>query len=185
MPRTLYPRALGSTRPRFKLLTDDTVLGVQALDPVITVNGQSVEPVFRYNGKDAGSTWSPWGYGEDLTLQAGSPTYNAGSPLSGALDDSVKPDSSSYWQAGNGSFADIGTEDFIFEAIFKTPPSPSGQRFYWKGATSGAAFEIFFIVTGVFYVRIYDGTNVVDFTISGLQGAQWNHLSVESSVGQL
>lgn len=93
------------------------------LSAALTINGITVYPTLRYKGGDATSTiWTPWGYGETLTLQAGTaPTYNNGSPLLGSVDDSVKFNgvADGYYVAKNNSFGDITTEDFVVELVVK------------------------------------------------------------------
>lgn len=93
------------------------------LPPALTINGTTVYPAFRYKGGDAGpSTWNPWGYGQPLTLQAGTaPTYNNGSPLLGNLDDSVLFNGGGYYRDDSGTvtLGDVTTEDIVWEIIYK------------------------------------------------------------------
>ena len=106
--------------PIFSTLdTDNYPPSIANLPAALTINGITVMPTLRYNVGDAnGTNWAPWGYGETLTLQAGTaPTYNNGSPLLGSVDDSVKFNAGGYYQAGNNTFADITTEDFVVEVI--------------------------------------------------------------------
>ncbi|KKL05838.1 hypothetical protein LCGC14_2602030 [marine sediment metagenome] len=70
----------------------DGVSGVDNLDPNLTINGTTVTPTFRYNGKDAnGTDWAPWTYGETLDWVSNGTniSFNQGSPLLGSNDDSV------------------------------------------------------------------------------------------------
>jgi hypothetical protein len=99
--------------PTFRLFEQNVPYGVDNLDPALTINGTTVTPTFRYKGGDAnGTNWAPWGYGETLTLQAGTaPSYNQGSPLLGTNDDSVLFNRGGYYLASNTTFADITTED--------------------------------------------------------------------------
>jgi hypothetical protein len=108
--------------PTFKILEDkDVTAGVHRLNPDLTINGTTVYPMLRYKGGDAnGTNWPAWGYGETLTLQAGTaPSYNQGSPLTGPQDDSVKFNEGGYYKASNNSFADITTEDVVVEMVIK------------------------------------------------------------------
>ena len=112
-------------KPTFFLpLGTEGPIGVSALPAALTINGTTVNPTFRYLGGDAGNTWAADTYGESLTLQAGSPSYNQGSPGMGDTDDSVKGDGTAYWKASSTSFADIDEEDFVFEALVKVPVNP-------------------------------------------------------------
>ncbi|MDC1299926.1 hypothetical protein N8Z24_00305 [bacterium] len=107
------------TPPTFQVFNVKS--GVDNLDPNLAINGTTVTPTFRYKGGDAdGTDWDYWGYGEDLTLQAGTaPTYNDGSPGLGLNDDSVLFNAGGYYLADNNTFADVTTEDLVFECIFK------------------------------------------------------------------
>ena len=94
---------------------------VDNLDPAITTNSITVYPYVRYNAKHAGSLiWKPWGYGDNLVLEAGTaPSYNQGSPLMGKSDDSVKINGGGYYREKIPSTVgkDLTTEDVIFEIV--------------------------------------------------------------------
>jgi hypothetical protein len=107
--------------PTFKILEDkDVTAGVHRLNPDLTINGTTVYPMLRYKGGDAnGTNWPAWGYGETLTLQAGTaPSYNQGSPLTGPQDDSVRINSGGYY-TGSATLGDIGTDDLVIEIVYK------------------------------------------------------------------
>lgn len=98
--------------------------GVGRLPAVLTINGITEYPVLRYTaggGMVDAAAWNPWGYGEALPVVAAgvAPTLRAGSPGLGALDDSVLFNASDYFQAAGNAFADITTEDFVVEVVFK------------------------------------------------------------------
>jgi hypothetical protein len=107
---------------------------VANLPPGLYINGQTVYPTFRYNGRDAtATTWPAWGYGETLTLQAGTaPTYNNGSPLLGSVDDSVKFNAGGYYKADNNALGDITTEDFVDEMVFTLQPASATVAYAGK-----------------------------------------------------
>lgn len=98
---------------------------INQLTPHLTINGSTETPVFRYRGKDAAATgWPAWGYGEDLVFTDGgtNPTYNAG--VAGSFlnpsDDSVKFNEGDWFEGATVNGGQIGTEDFVFEAVVKT-----------------------------------------------------------------
>jgi hypothetical protein len=100
------------------------------LDPALTINGQTVYPTLRYKGQDAtATTWPAWGYGETLSIAGAgaSPTLNAGSPLMGSVDDSVKFNMSKYY---SGGLMGISTEDFVIEILVLQGSSFSSQRVF-------------------------------------------------------
>jgi hypothetical protein len=98
---------------------DNFPSSIANLPAALTINGITVLPTFRYKGGDAGAaTWAPWGYGETLTLQAGTaPTLNNGSPLLGSVDDSVKFNAGGYYKAGNNTFSNRTTQDVVLEYV--------------------------------------------------------------------
>jgi len=104
--------------PTFRIFSE--LSGVDNLDPFLTINGITVEPMFRYKGGDADSTdWNYWTYGEDLTAGGSGGSFNDGSPGLGVNDDSTAPEATRYWVASDNTFADITTEDFVLELVFK------------------------------------------------------------------
>jgi len=95
--------------------------GVDYLNPVLTINGITETPVFRYKGGDASASGLPaWGYGPDLDFASAGddPTYNDGSPLLGANDDSVKFNNGDFFRYdASTTFADITSEDIVMEMV--------------------------------------------------------------------
>jgi hypothetical protein len=120
----MAPREPEMTFVAFDDTPETPINGVARLDTSLTINGTTVEPDFIFsasNGFVDTSEWRPYKYGEALPIVevATPPTIGAGSPLLGPLDDSVKFNSSNYYKAGNNTFADVTTEDFVLEVIFK------------------------------------------------------------------
>lgn len=98
------------------------VNGVDQLDPNLCINGTCQTPDWRYRGGDATSTtWPAWVYGGTLSRVSVStpPTYNAGSPLFGASDDSVLINGSDYYQAATAGTWDVGVKDPVVEAVYE------------------------------------------------------------------
>ncbi|GAG06754.1 unnamed protein product, partial [marine sediment metagenome] len=111
-------------RLAFHLLGNDSC--VSKLSPALTINSVTKMPTFVYYGADAADPWVGEGYGDNLILQAGSPSYGDGAPLLGARSDAVLFDGTAHWQPAASSFADVGTDDFVVEALVRTP-STAGQ----------------------------------------------------------
>ena len=114
--------------PTFTVFKDsprDPINGVGRLPAALTINSITEYPVLRYTaggGMVDVNDWRPWGYGENLdrVVVATAPTINSGSPGLGVLDDSVLFNASGdYFRAGNNTFADITTEDFVIEVVLK------------------------------------------------------------------
>lgn len=135
--------------------------GVYHLDPALTINSQTVYPTLRYTaggGLVDASDWRPWGYGENLDIAgAGAvPTMNTGSPLLGLLDDSVRGEGGKRYDANNGTFADITTEDVVFELILEYSSTgntrlvsklPAGAATGWQFTSEGSK-EAFYAYSG-------------------------------------
>jgi len=122
------------------------------LPAALTINGVTKDPTFRYKGQDAnGTNWAPWGYGETLTLQAGTaPTYNNGSPLLGSVDDSVKFNAGGYY-TGSNTLGNVGTNDFVLEMVIdptvnKDPMVKKNATAGWRMSFSSAASPLFALV---------------------------------------
>lgn len=150
--------------------------GIDNLPAALTINGITVYPMLRYKGQDATSTlWQPWGYGEVLSLQAGTaPTYNNGSPLLGPYDDSVKFNAGGYY-LGSTSLGDIGTEDFVLELIVNTNRAESS---YFIGKLNvGVSWPGWTIYHGNFYLAGLDAApNSFEFGPTSMLANAWAHL---------
>jgi hypothetical protein len=145
---------------------------VERLPAALTINGITVLPTFRYKGGDANAVnWPAWGYGETLTLQAGTaPTLNNGSPLLGQMDDSVKFNGGGNYRA-TGTTGQITTEDFVVEAMF-TWAGTATLRLMDKWSATGwllvaqatTAIEIYFNDGGGIAVEVISGVLVAGVT---------------------
>jgi hypothetical protein len=96
--------------------------GVSLLPGPITINGQTVEPLFRHNGARATvSTFPPDGYGSTFPMVENGAAIlpNQGSPLLGELDDSVKGAGGDYYMMASSDTYQVTTEDIFFESMFK------------------------------------------------------------------
>jgi len=149
--------------------------GVANLSSDLTINGSTVTASYVYYGGDASASgWSARVGGEDLSLVsvATPPTYNDGSPLLGADDDSVKFNGSDYFIAGNQTFGNITTEDFVIEGIIKIDPA-SAPRFLNKyGANQG-----YFAGCSSSAIRVQFGDSVTAKAITSLVLSDycWHH----------
>ena len=128
---------------------------VANLPALLTINSHGEYPSLRFKGEDADSSrWPAWTYGGDLELegQSPAPTYNAGSPLLGAVDDSVKFNNGGYYMDHESdTFADIGTDDFVIEVVFRTnakeaawhifASDDSGSQGWYVGQHTGAIYS--------------------------------------------
>ena len=111
-----------------KVCVDARKRGVDQLNASLTINGTTKTPEYRYKGGDAdGTDWNYWTYGGDLTLLTGTaPSYNQGHPDVGQIGkrwdlntDSVKFNNGGAYGDTGGTIGQIGTEDFVFEIVFK------------------------------------------------------------------
>jgi hypothetical protein len=93
----------------------------------LVLGGPTAWPSFAYNAIHCQSgSWPSWdGYGSTLSpYGSGSTTLNMGSPLNGNYDDSVRQDGSRWW---TGSDGDVAKEDFVVEALVRTPHKSTGN----------------------------------------------------------
>jgi hypothetical protein len=143
--------------------------GVHRLPAALTINGATVYPTLRYKGGDATATqWPAWGYGETLAV-AGTgtaPTLNAGSPLYGPSDDSVRGNGASGGGTtgrtynGTTGLGAVGTNDFVIEYIgdihVLAPVMAS------KSGGGGASVGwVLLSNSGTVAIYIYDGAGVL------------------------
>ncbi|MDP3987427.1 MAG: hypothetical protein Q8P81_04350 [Nanoarchaeota archaeon] len=131
--------------PSFSALDFDKFKSsIENLPAIITSNGISVLPTYRYKAEDAGtSTWKKWGYGEDLTLQAGTaPTISGESNLLGERDYSVVFNAGGYYRNdGSAAFGSIGLNDFVIEIIASHPDPTANDKCVLSKAISVAAWD--------------------------------------------
>lgn len=120
-----------------KFLSGDS--GASNLPTQLTINGQTKDPTFWYEGKDA--TVDEWvaTVGDDLDI-AGSGadvTPDAGAPFTDGTE-SVKFNGGKYHRALDVNFSDLGTDDFVFTAVIKNDgDSTDGLVVKKNGANEG------------------------------------------------
>ena len=164
--------------PTFRLFEPDRALGVDMLGPSLTINGQTVTPMFRYKGGDAdASGWNAWDYGDNLTLveDGTDPTYNDGSPLLGPNDDSVLFNEGDYYQ-GSIDFSNAPTtDDIVIECVLKIRDGGTASNlriFSWKGTTG---MEMYMANNGSSNIFLDDGSDAVYLNIVPDTGS-WVHI---------
>ena len=128
----------GGARPDFAPTFDGG--GVANLDASLTINGITVEPLIRYYGGDAASgTWPAATYGTTLTefLDTNTNSFNEGSPLMGADDDSIllSANAGSRFETSVSATGDLGTGDLALAILFKA--NTGGGTFLGKLSTDG------------------------------------------------
>jgi hypothetical protein len=173
----MFHRLNTRPNPTFKIF-DKIRPGVDQLDASLTINGTTVTPTFRYKGGDADTTdWNYWGYGEDLTYNAGggAVSVNQGSPLLGANDDSVLFDGNAYYNASGNSLADITTEDIVLEFVFNSGDLAATYRPVSKYVgTTG--WEYYIVTSGAGAFSIHDGTDFQQVIHAALDANTWYHV---------
>lgn len=130
---------------------------VANLPAALTINSVTVYPTLRYKGGDAGAvSWPAWGYGETLTLQAGTaPSYNQGSPLLGpaGIDDSVKFNAGGNYRA-TGTTGNVALEDFVVEVLFTFAGGSAARVVARRNGPGGWLFMEVTSTTVEFYLNI-------------------------------
>lgn len=162
-----------SAIPTLRLFSESP--GVDQLDPALTINGTTAYPSIRYRGGDATAlVWPKWEYGATLELQAGTaPSYNQGSPGMGTSDDSVKFNQGGWYQPASSTVGDIGTEDVVFEVVFKTFEFPATIDYVKKRSTAG--YQVATLAAGNFTIALDDGPNVGQPLSAALSANTWYH----------
>lgn len=174
------PNLPAVSMPKLELFATNSRASVDNLDTMLTINGQTIAPFCRYRGGDANAVnLAAWGYGETLTLQAGTaPTYNDGSPLNGTSDDSVKFNAGGYYQAANNTACDIDSEDFVLEVVFKMRESSGAIRLLGKFDTTLGGYYLSMAASSyALRLIVYDGTAAAaSISTSALSVNTWYHV---------
>ena len=138
-----------------------------------------VQPTWRYNGSDATtSAWTPWTDGESLAVVNDGPdvTPGAGSPLMGpsTVDGSVRFNSGDYFQAAGNTFAQVTTEDMVFEFIGQVSAATKYIFNKYTG-TAGAGGYGFLPVAAKLKFLVDDDTTAIGVETATLTGGAWYH----------
>lgn len=144
-----------------------TTNGISQLPSSLTINGTTVDPVFRYEAKNA--TLSDWTAtsGQDLTAGGSGGSVDNSTPFVNNDDKSVDCASSRYWTAGDNNFGDIGTEDFVFECVFKV-----GANYMMHHVALGTGGWL----VGSATLLITDGSTTVNIlNTGGTTSGDWRH----------
>lgn len=149
------------------------VAGIDNLPAALTINGTTVLPTFRYRGGDAdGTDWDAWTYGETLTAAGSGGSFDQGTPWWGDSDYSVDPAGTRYWQASGNTFADVTTEDLVFELVLAYS-STANVRVFGKWGSS--RYAVYSTGTGI-AAYLYDGTNLGLTVSDALVDGHWYHM---------
>jgi hypothetical protein len=120
--------------------------GITSLSRSLTINGATVEPTFWFNGQDANaSTWAPEVGAEtlDIALTGDAPTLGLYTPVADAVSRGVKFNAGTLYE-GDGALANVGTDDFVIEAVIEAPVSTSSQYVFGNvNASFNAGWALF------------------------------------------
>lgn len=161
-----------------------TDFGIAQLSPSLTINGQTETPVLRYVAGDAyDGGWLPDEFGIFLEQSSGTTSsFNKRTPLPG--DFALKFNADAYYGAGveNSDFADITTEDFVIECIFRINTHSANQMLFAKRLSTGGlnGYSIAFVsASKTIYLVNYDADGNYTVCQSGaIAYYGWNHLLV-------
>lgn len=168
----------------FQALAGDSALA--NLPQSLTINGTTVTGSFIYEGKNvsAGNPWTATVGDNLLIAPAGSPSFSAGVPLTSTTDFAVTPNLTS-WQAASSAFADIGTDDFVFEGLIKVSPTTARAQVFYTTTTNVGGWWIRTDnerIQALFYDTDNDltilGTGIGDTTLS-----TWYHFMIFGKQG--
>jgi hypothetical protein len=160
---------------------------VARLSGPITINSQTVNPFFRYNGfAGTVASFPADGYGVAIpTAGAGDdPLIDQPSPLIGATDGSVEGQDGKSWQASLATTYDVTTEDLFFELLFKQNTIPAIVEYilakwaaaagYWASLNSSG--QILLILRGP------GGTYSAGSAVSSIAADTWYYAGIFADV---
>lgn len=115
--------------------------GTDALPAPICINGVCKDPICRYRAKDAtATTWPAWGFGETLTkVEVGADTADEDLPHLGRGEKGRRFNVADYYESATTGACDIGTEDFVIEAVVRTGTNAAASLAFAgkRGAANG------------------------------------------------
>ncbi len=154
--------------------------GIHNLSAALTINSQTVFPMFRYKGQDASASgWPAWGYGADLdyvTPNAGT-QFRFGSPFQGPDDDSVKfagVGSQGFFRCPDTSVGVIGAnEDWWIEALIRAHGGAAVSGGIVSKFGSGARWLWSINTNNTLSFTVSNGTTTITNSISTGTGTPW------------
>ena len=165
-----YLRSLGLD-PTFQLFRDPS--GVDNLDTSLTINSVTETPDLRYKLGDANVTnLVAWGYGATLprVAVATPPTYNSGSPGLGESDDSCDFNASDYYQCGDTTTGNVGTNDIVAKVVFETTGTTSVIA---AKRNAGVGWEIGIDASDRLYLTVQDAGGATTVVSAALTSGRW------------
>jgi hypothetical protein len=154
-------------------------LGVENLNPSLTINGSTELPFLRYiptsDYIDA-NDWEEWTYGENCSIAGAgdAPTLNEGSPLFGTYDDSVLFNEAKYYQCDDTTTGNITTEDIVCEVVFRAKADAGTYRLFGKrAAAAGWIIQINAANKLVFFIQ--DSSGNAQAASAALTDKVWYH----------
>lgn len=160
----------------FKAFSADSALA--NLTSTLTVNGVSVAPLMRYEGKDAtAATWSSVvGPALPIASTGTSPTTATDTPLTSTADKAVRFVGGKVYQSADATSGDLTTEDVLVEALMWVPATVAvSQISAAKRGTSGAGWQLQLSTTVRLAFTISDGVNTGS-AAGQLAAGTWNHI---------
>jgi hypothetical protein len=145
------------------------------LDQNITVNGELVGPVYRFEGKDA--TTSAWvdaasSYSFAINGSGNEVTAGAASIFG---DTCVEINKGKHYVGADNDTGQITDEDFCFEFIFRHPYTGSLQ--IWAKQVAGVGYVLTQSSANLLW-SIGDGTDTLNQTITESTPGAWTHLMI-------
>lgn len=171
-----FPAAVNAGLLPARMLAALQDSGISNLSQNITLFGSEVAPSVRYEAKDiVGTTW-PAVVGDTLSEASTGTSPSAGryAPL---LDSSraVRFEAGKFYQAAEGSTADLGTGDVVIEAIFEKRSNSSGYLFSKWSSVSGNGYG-WLVSTNVVMVVNTDVAGAESPNIINAIPDGWHHL---------
>lgn len=156
--------------------------GIANLPRQLTINGQTKDPTFWYNAADLASASDDWvgEYGETLTAAGSGGTVDLAVPTPELTDRAVDCAGARYWTAGNNAFAQLGSDDAVFECVFRcneTTAASSAILGKYDTAAENSGFIIYRVSTYVQLILRSGGSSVITpSAVGSLAPGVWSHL---------
>lgn len=149
------------------------------LETPLSINGAVGSTILRWVGSQAAAGgWPEYAAGGTLTVEAGTPTFNAPSPYLGALDGGCKFPGSSRFVAPSAGLGAWGTNDFVIEAVVIGGAASNG-RLFWRGdgASSAHSYGLIQKATTINFNLRTETPSWVEFSVPCVAG-QCVHLLI-------
>jgi hypothetical protein len=153
---------------------------ISNLSQALTINGITVQPSFRYEGKDATTSSWPAVVGPTLGMASSGadPVVGRETPLLDSTDKAVRIMNGKVYEAASSSDNVLGAGDFVFEGFISA--SSVGQRIMDKtGSGANAGWSVYLDAGTSLRIAMDNGPTALIFIGSGIATFEpWFHFII-------